>query len=54
MPGFTATVRVDQGIRRTVEHILAHPELQAADPEFDAWCDRVVGAMEAAAKLMKE
>ncbi len=54
VPGFTATVRVDQGIRQTVEHILAHPELQVADPEFDAWCDRVVGAMEAAAKFMKE
>ncbi|WP_059041460.1 SDR family oxidoreductase [Paenibacillus rubinfantis] len=54
VPGFTATVRVDQGVRRTVEHILAHPELQVADPEFDAWCDRVVGAMEAAAKFMKE
>ncbi len=54
VPGFTATVRVDQGIRQTVEHILAHPELQEADPEFDVWCDRVVEAMEAAAKLMRE
>ena len=35
-PGFTATVRFDEGVRRTVEHILAHPELQAEDPEFDA------------------
>lgn len=21
---------------------LAHPELQVPDPEFDAWCDRVL------------
>ncbi|MBR1576668.1 MAG: SDR family oxidoreductase [Bacteroidales bacterium] len=49
-PGFTATVRFDEGVRRTVEHILAHPELQAEDPEFDAWCDRVIAAQEAAKK----
>ena len=44
VPGFTATVRADQGIRETVAHILAHPELQREDPEFDAWCDRVIEA----------
>ncbi len=50
VPGFTATVRFDEGVRRTVEHILAHPELQLEDPEFDAWCDRVIAAQEAAKK----
>ena len=44
VPGFTATVRADQGIRQTIAHILAHPELQQEDPEFDAWCDRVIEA----------
>lgn len=44
VPGFTATVRFDQGVRRTVENILAHRELQVPDPEFDAWCDRVIDA----------
>ncbi|MBR3628942.1 MAG: SDR family oxidoreductase [Oscillospiraceae bacterium] len=44
VPGFTATVRADQGIRQTIAHILAHPELQQEDPEFDAWCDRVIAA----------
>ena len=48
VPGFTATVRFDEGVRRTVEHILAHPELQTPDPEFDAWCDRVIEVQEAA------
>lgn len=48
VPGFTATVRADQGIRSTVAHILAHPELQQEDPEFDAWCDRVIAAAEQA------
>lgn len=44
VPGFTATVRFDQGVRRTVENILSHPELQVPDPAFDAWCDRVIDA----------
>ncbi len=48
VPGFTATVRADQGIRRVVAHILAHPELQQDDPEFDAWCDRVIAALDRA------
>ena len=48
VPDFVATVRFDEGVRRTVEHILAHPELQLEDPEFDAWCDRVIAVQEAA------
>ncbi|MFW5807760.1 MAG: NAD-dependent epimerase/dehydratase family protein [Spirochaetota bacterium] len=45
VPGFTAVKRFDQGIRETVSHILAHPQLQTEDPEFDAWSDTVVQAM---------
>lgn len=48
VPGFCATTRFDQGVRNTIENILAHPELQVPDPEFDAWCDRVIAAMEQA------
>ncbi|MFC5468947.1 SDR family oxidoreductase [Cohnella suwonensis] len=48
VPDFVATVRLDQGLKRTVEHILAHPELQAEDPKFDAWCDKVIAALDAA------
>jgi transcriptional regulator with XRE-family HTH domain len=46
VPGFQATVRYEQGIRQTVANILAHPELQVPDPAFDAWCDRVIAALE--------
>lgn len=46
VPGFTATVRADQGIRSSVEYVLSHPECQKEDPAFDAWCDRVAAAME--------
>lgn len=48
VPDFVATTRADQGIKRTIEHILAHPELQVEDPEFDAWCDDVIQALETA------
>jgi len=48
VPGFKCTTRFDEGVRRCVEHILAHPELQVEDPEFDAWCDRVIAAQEQA------
>jgi nucleoside-diphosphate-sugar epimerase len=48
VPGFTATERFDQGIRRTLNYILSHKETQIEDPEFDAWCDRVIAAREKA------
>ena len=48
VPDFVCTVRADQGLRKTVRHMLATPELQVEDPEFDAWCDKVIAAMEKA------
>lgn len=48
VPGFTATVRFDQGARMAIDYILKHPEYQKDDPEFDAWCDKVIAAMETA------
>lgn len=53
VPGFTATTRFDEGVRRCVGHILANKELQTEDPEFDAWCDRVIEAQEAAKASLK-
>jgi nucleoside-diphosphate-sugar epimerase len=48
VPGFQATTRFDEGVRRCVQYILAHPELQIEDPEFDQWCDRIIAAQEQA------
>jgi nucleoside-diphosphate-sugar epimerase len=42
VPGFCAKVRFDQGIRRTIAHVLSHKECQVDDPEFDAWCDKQI------------
>jgi nucleoside-diphosphate-sugar epimerase len=49
VPGWTAQIRFDQGVRHTLKHVLAHPELQVADPEFDAWCDSLIKALDEAA-----
>ena len=46
VPGFSATTRLEQGVRKAVEYIKEHPELQVEDPEFDVWCDRVIEALE--------
>ena len=53
VPGFEATIRFDQGARMVIEHILAHPELQQEDPEFDNWCDRIIEALEEAKEKVK-
>ena len=53
VPGFTCTVRADQGLRKTVQHMLATPELQQDDPEFDQWCDKVIAALESAKEAIK-
>ena len=41
VPGFTATVRFDQGARMALDYMRAHPEEQKEDPAFDAWCDKM-------------
>ena len=54
VPDMKTTVRFDQGIRRSLEYILSHPEeCQREDPEFDAWCDRVIRVLEEAKEKMK-
>ena len=46
VPGFVCTTRMEEGIRKTVEYMLSHPETQEEDPEFDAWCDKVIAKLE--------
>ncbi|MCH5208724.1 MAG: SDR family oxidoreductase [Oscillospiraceae bacterium] len=50
VPGFCPKVSFAEGARLALGNILAHPELQQDDPEFDAWCDRVINALEEARK----
>lgn len=46
VPDFVCTTRFDLGARKSIEYIFAHSECQTEDPEFDAWCDRVISALE--------
>lgn len=47
VPDMRTTVRFDQGVRIALNYVLAHPEeCQKEDSEFDAWCDRVIEALE--------
>lgn len=54
VPGFTATVRFEQGVRRTLEYVLSHPECRKEDPEFDAWCDSLIEVLEEAKKKLQK
>ena len=53
VPGFQATVRFEQGVRQTIDYVLSHPECQKADPDFDAWCDRVIAALDGAKAALR-
>lgn len=53
VPDFHAKITAAQGIDMTVKNVLAHPEFQIEDPEFDAWCDRVIAAQEKAWREVK-
>ena len=48
VPDFKAEISAAEGIRKTVQHILAHPEYQNEDKDFDLWCDKVIAAIEKA------
>lgn len=54
VPEFVASTRFDQGIRQTITYILAHPEHQTEDKEFDHWCDKVIHALDAAVRNITE
>ncbi|MDR1277436.1 MAG: SDR family oxidoreductase [Treponema sp.] len=53
VPGFTADIRFDEGIKDTIAFVLSHKECQREDPEFDGWCDRIIAIREKAIKEMK-
>ena len=53
VPGFQVTMCFHEGVRRSVAYMLSHPELQIEEPDFDAWCDRVIEAQEEAKHKFK-
>lgn len=46
VPQMTTTIPFHKGVRIALDYILSHPECQEEDPEFDAWCDRVIAGVE--------
>ena len=54
VPGFKAVKRFDQGVRESLAYIESHPECQKEDPDFDAFCDRVVEALERAKEFVRD
>lgn len=53
VPGFCATTRFSEGVRRSVDYLLSHPELQVEDPVYDEWCDRVIAIQEQAKQMFE-
>lgn len=53
VPDFVATTRYDQGIKATVEHVMANPDLQYEDPDFDHYCDRIIEELEKVKAILK-
>ena len=45
VPDMKTTIPFCRGARISVDYILSHPECQVEDPEYDAWCDRVIAAV---------
>jgi len=53
VPGFVAEKRFDRGIKETIDYILAHPEYQLEDEEFDRWSDEVIASLQQLAQKIK-
>ena len=52
VPQMTTEIPFHIGVRRALDYLQAHPEYQKEDPEFDAWCDRVILALDEAAETV--
>ena len=47
-PDLRTEVPFHIGVRKALDWLMVHPEAQVEDPEFDAWCDRVIEAVQKA------
>lgn len=50
VPGLNMNIRLEEGMKKTIDYVMTHKECQVEDPEFDKWCDSVIEALEAAKK----
>ena len=54
VPGFYAQVPFRDGIRKSLQFLLSHPEYQEADPVFDHWCDTLIESLTLTASRIKK
>ena len=43
-PGVRELRSMKDGITRAVRYMIAHEECHAPDPEYDKWCDEIIGS----------
>ena len=48
VPQMTTTIPFHKGARIALEYVLSHTDQYEEDPEFDAFCDKIIEALEAA------
>lgn len=50
VPDFVCTISAREGLGQTIDYMLSHEDCQNEDPEFDAFCDKVIAELEEAKK----
>lgn len=50
VPGLNMNIRFADGVRIAIDYVLSHPECQVPDPEFDAWCDKIIASLNSISK----
>lgn len=53
VPQMTTNVPFHKGVRIALDYVLSHKDQYEEDPEFDAYCDRVVEALDKAAEEIR-
>ena len=53
VPQMTTNIPFHKGVRMSLEYVFAHEDRYEEDPEFDVFCDKVIGALEKAKKEIK-
>ena len=48
VPSMATNTCFAEGVKIALDNVLSKPELRVEDPEFDAWCDRVIAALDKA------
>lgn len=53
VPGLNMNISFEEGISRTIDYIMSHPECQIEDPEYDEFCDKLIEGLEDLKKKFK-